>query len=155
MTFLETRNLLCSSSLLLIEILPVCVAIYLYAHIAHCPNSSAKGVIKSQVNLLHFVSFFHVASLFSTGVDKTRILLCSSSLLLIEILPVCVAIYLYAQIAHCPNSSAKEVIKSQVNLLHFVAFFHVASLFSIGVDNEKALELDIGIIFSNFSLISM
>ena len=37
------------NSLLLSEILPVCVAIYLYAHIAHCPNSSAKGVIKSQV----------------------------------------------------------------------------------------------------------
>ena len=32
-------------------------------------------------------------------------------------------------------------------LLHFVAFFHVASLFSMGVDNEKALELDNRIIF--------
>ena len=45
-------------------------------------------------------------------------------------------------------------------LLHFVAFFHVASLFSTGVDNkkggvdnEKALELDNRIIFSYFSLI--
>ena len=28
------------------------------------------------------------------------------------------------------------------DLLHFVGFFHVASLFSIRVDNEKALELD-------------
>ena len=27
-------------------------------------------------------------------------------------------------------------------LLHFVAFFHVASLLSTGVDNEKDLELD-------------
>ena len=39
-------------------------------------------------------------------------------------------------------------------LLHFVAIFHVASLLStgvdnekVGVDNEKALELDIRIIF--------
>ena len=39
-------------------------------------------------------------------------------------------------------------------LLHFVAFFHVASLFSTGVDNkkvridnEKALELDNRIVF--------
>ena len=63
-------------------------------------------------------------------------------------------------------------------LLHFVAFFHVASLFStgadnkkvgvenekaleltntlfsIGVDNEKGLELDNRIFFSYFSLIS-
>jgi hypothetical protein len=49
-----------------------------------------------------------------------------------------------------------------VILLHFVAFFHIASLFSTGVDNEKegvdneiALELDNRIIFSHFSLISM
>ena len=85
MTFLETRNLLCSSSLLLIEILPVCVAIYLYAHIAHCPNSSAKGVNKSQVNILvdfskldvylisdlvfvfHFDTIFEFALQFSVG----------------------------------------------------------------------------------------
>ena len=47
-------------------------------------------------------------------------------------------------------------------LLHFVAFFHVASLFStgvdikkVGVDNEKALELDNRIFFSYFSPISM
>ena len=47
-------------------------------------------------------------------------------------------------------------------MLHFVAFFHVASLFSTGVDNEKvgadneeAIELDIRIFFSYFSLISM
>ena len=47
-------------------------------------------------------------------------------------------------------------------LLHFVAFLYVASLFStgvdnkkVGVDNEKALELDNKIIFSYFSLISM
>jgi hypothetical protein len=31
--------------------------------------------------------------------------------------------------------------------LHFVAFFHVASLFSTGVDNEKALELTNGTVF--------
>ena len=47
-------------------------------------------------------------------------------------------------------------------LLHFVAFLHVASLFStgvdnkkLGVDNEKALELDNRIIFSYLSLILM
>ena len=40
-------------------------------------------------------------------------------------------------------------------LLHFSAFFRVASLLSIGVDNEKALELDNGIFFSYFSLIPM
>ena len=47
-------------------------------------------------------------------------------------------------------------------LLHFVAFFHVALLLStkadnekVGVDNEKALELDNRIFFSYFSLISM
>ena len=41
-----------------------------------------------------------------------------------------------------------------VGLLHFVTFFHVASLLStgvdnekVGVDNEKALELDNRIIF--------
>ena len=45
-------------------------------------------------------------------------------------------------------------------LLHFVAFFHVASLLStgvdnkkVGVDNEKALQLDNRIFFSYFSLI--
>ena len=47
-------------------------------------------------------------------------------------------------------------------VLHFVAFFHVASLFStavdnekVGVDNKKALELDKRIFFLYFSLISM
>ena len=54
-------------------------------------------------------------------------------------------------------------------MLHFVDFFRVASLLSIGVDkrkveadnrkvgvdNKKALELDNRIIFSNFSLISI
>ena len=41
-----------------------------------------------------------------------------------------------------------------VSLLHFVAFFHVASLFStgvdnkkVGVDNEKALELTNSTVF--------
>ena len=41
-----------------------------------------------------------------------------------------------------------------VHLLHFVAFFHVASLFStgvdnkkVGVDNEKALELTNSTVF--------
>jgi hypothetical protein len=32
-------------------------------------------------------------------------------------------------------------------LLHFVAFFHVVSLFSTGVDNEKALELTNSTVF--------
>ena len=32
-------------------------------------------------------------------------------------------------------------------LLHFVAFFHLASLFSTGVDNEKALELTNSTVF--------
>ena len=41
------------------------------------------------------------------------------------------------------------------DLLHFVGFFHLASLFSTRVDNEKALELDNRIIFSYFSLISI
>ena len=43
---------------------------------------------------------------------------------------------------------------SEGNLLHFVAFFHVASLFStgvdnkkVGVDNEKALELTNSTVF--------
>ena len=46
---------------------------------------------------------------------------------------------------------------SSENLLHFVAFFHVASLLSTGVDNEKvrvnnekALELDNRIFFFIF-----
>jgi hypothetical protein len=47
-----------------------------------------------------------------------------------------------------------EILLQNMILLHFVAFFHVASLFSIGVDNEKALKLDNRIFFSDFSLIS-
>ena len=35
-----------------------------------------------------------------------------------------------------------RTIKEKQSLLHFVAFFHVASLLSTGVDNEKVLELD-------------
>ena len=53
-------------------------------------------------------------------------------------------------------------IVGTVFLLHFVAFFHVALLFftgadnkKVGVDNEKALDLDKRIFFSYFSLISM
>ena len=63
-------------------------------------------------------------------------------------------------------------IDNKIVLLHFAAFFHVASLFSTGVDNEKALELtnstvsignniekalelDNRIFFSYFSLISI
>ena len=49
-----------------------------------------------------------------------------------------------------------------ITLLHFVAFFHVASLLStgvdnkkVGVDNEKALDLDNRVFFSYFSLISI
>ena len=59
-----------------------------------------------------------------------------------------------------PSQLKKFIVK--ISLLHFVAFFHVASLFSagvdnkkVGVDNEKALELDNRIIFSYFSLILM
>ena len=42
-----------------------------------------------------------------------------------------------------------RIIQSLDNLylLHFVAFFHVASLFSAGVDNEKALELTKSTVF--------
>ena len=60
----------------------------------------------------------------------------------------------------CPKS-IYDVMK-KVHLLHFVAFFHVASLLStgvdnkkVGVDNEKALDLDNRMIFSYFSLISV
>ena len=45
-------------------------------------------------------------------------------------------------------------VSSNLFLLHFVAFIHVASLLStgvdnekVGVDNEKALELDINNVF--------
>ena len=55
----------------------------------------------------------------------------------------------------------------QLTLLHFVAFFHIASLLSagvdngkvevdnekVGLDNEKDLELDNRIFFHSFSLI--
>ena len=56
----------------------------------------------------------------------------------------------------------KVKIAKDIHLLHFVAFFQVASLLStgvdsekVGVDNEKALELDNKIFFSYFSLISI
>ena len=52
--------------------------------------------------------------------------------------------YGFTRLRHAAQSN-KET------LLHFVAFFHVASLFSIGVDNEKALELDNRICFLYFS----
>ena len=49
-----------------------------------------------------------------------------------------------------------------LNLLHFVAFFHDASLLftevdneKVGADNEKALDLDNRIFFSYLSLILM
>ena len=54
------------------------------------------------------------------------------------------------------NNWSKKKIPSCANLalLHFVAFFHVASLFSagvdnkkVGVDNEKALELTNSTVF--------
>ena len=44
------------------------------------------------------------------------------------------------------NSSGCSTGKKSY-LLHFVAFFHVASLFSTGVDNEKALELTNNTVF--------
>ena len=47
-----------------------------------------------------------------------------------------------------------EKDRGKIALLHFVAFFHVASLFStgvvnkkVGVDNEKALELTNSTVF--------
>ena len=46
------------------------------------------------------------------------------------------------------EAKALTLVQYKVHLLHFVAFFHVASLFStgvgnkkVGVDNKKALEL--------------
>ena len=49
---------------------------------------------------------------------------------------------------------AKAKLLTTKNLLHFVAFFHVASLFStgvenkkVGVDNKKALELTNSTVF--------
>jgi hypothetical protein len=48
-----------------------------------------------------------------------------------------------------------DMIAKYNSLLHFVAFFQVASLFSTGVDNEKSIELDNRITFSYFSLNSM
>ena len=54
------------------------------------------------------------------------------------------------------------LVSTYIILLHFVAFFHVASLLStgvdnekVGLDNEKALELDNRIFFSYFNLISI
>ena len=59
-------------------------------------------------------------------------------------------------------AQARKLVHIKITLLHFVAFFHVASLLStgvdnekVGVDNEKALELDNRIFFSYISLISM
>ena len=55
-----------------------------------------------------------------------------------------------------------QYVPRYMHFLQFAAFFHVASLFStgvdnekVGVDNEKALELDKRIVFSYFSLISI
>ena len=51
------------------------------------------------------------------------------------------------------ESDRANYVKSQYILcilLHFGAFFHVASLLSTGVDNEKALVLDNRIIFFIF-----
>ena len=65
---------------------------------------------------------------------------------------------LFVSLHSAPRYSGKlaySFLIMQNILLHFVAFFHVASLFSTGVDNKKALELDNRIFFSNFSLISM
>ena len=52
------------------------------------------------------------------------------------------------------NSQTILRLRQEYDLLHFVAFFHVASLFStgvnnkkVGVDNEKALELTNSTVF--------
>ena len=42
---------------------------------------------------------------------------------------------------------AQSLFLENIFLLHFVAFSHVASLFSTGVDNEKALELTNSTVF--------
>ena len=34
-------------------------------------------------------------------------------------------------------AQARKLVHIKITLLHFVAFFHVASLLSTGVDNEK------------------
>ena len=79
------------------------------------------------------------------------------SLILKKNIFVAVAVYLEAalNVLNYPK-------RQKYFLLHFLAFFHVASLLStaidnkkVGVDNEKALELDSRIIFSCFSLISL
>ena len=61
---------------------------------------------------------------------------------------------------HWQNCATPSYQGKLLILLHFVAFFHVASLFStgvdnekVGVDNEKALELGSRIIFSHFTLL--
>ena len=55
---------------------------------------------------------------------------------------------------HCLAYFTSKTLKRNFNLLHFVAFFHVASLLStgvdnekVGVDNEKALELTNSTVF--------
>ena len=71
-------------------------------------------------------------------------------------------IFLLKSAQYLPNFYKRFVKNQDIFLLHFLAFFHVASLFSTGVDNkkdgvenEKSLELDNRILFSHFSLISM
>ena len=51
------------------------------------------------------------------------------------------------KIAFSPMGCAMNEKSYNIILLHFVAFFHVASLFSTGVDNEKALELTNSTVF--------
>ena len=53
-----------------------------------------------------------------------------------------------------PTAIGLKIKKKECYFLHFVAFFHVASLFStgvdhekVGVDNEKALELTNSTVF--------
>ena len=60
--------------------------------------------------------------------------------------------------SHCLNKRERLLHNERTSiLLHFVAFFHVAPLFStgvdnkkVGVDNEKALELENRIILFIF-----
>ena len=71
----------------------------------------------------------------------------------------CEKTYLFGEVypklkEHCREKYGMEFQVRQSYLLHFVAFFHVASLFftgvenkKVGVDNKKALELTNSTVF--------
>ena len=58
-------------------------------------------------------------------------------------------VYLFQTVAMAKQGRHRNEISHDGNyiLLHFVAFFHVASLLSTGVDNAKALELTNNTVF--------